>query len=350
MFATEKPCDADLVHGRDPAHGRHRQCPRQFCIALLATGNVGGFGNGANIFRGHCNVQGATDLGLDITTLPLYYGLAEGAWRHWCRVWETDYDWMAGRFHTRSVSGKPVKMMEAVGIPSTRWFDATMLPQEQVQQQDNVKAMIVFGHGGNTVTRMPKAAEGIAALDLLVVADPHPTTWAVLGERKDNTYLLPICTQFECDGSRTASNRSLQWGEQVVKPIFESKNDYDVMYMLAHEARLRRPDVQEHQGRERRGLGRGHPARDQPRRLVDRLLRPVAGTPEGAHEEPGQVRPGLAARAEGHPRDRRRLLRPAVAVLGHAGTAASRHPPALQHQPARHGRRRYVPRPLWRRA
>jgi formate dehydrogenase major subunit len=95
--------------------------------------------------------------------------------------------------------------------------------------------MIVFGHGGNTVTRMPEAAKGIAALDLLVVADPHPTTWAVLGERKDNTYLLPICTQFECDGSRTASNRSIQWGEQIVKPIFESKNDYEVMYLLARK-------------------------------------------------------------------------------------------------------------------
>jgi len=70
-------------------------------------------------------------------------------------------------------------------------------------------------------------------LDLLVVGDPHPTTWAVLSERKDGTYLLPICTQFECSGSRTASNRSLQWGEQIVKPIFQSKNDYEVMYLLA---------------------------------------------------------------------------------------------------------------------
>src|SRR6478752_3977597 len=64
------------------------------CILLLATGNVGHYGNGANIFRGHTNVQGATDVGLDVTTLPLYYGLDEGAWRHWCRVWEVDYDWM----------------------------------------------------------------------------------------------------------------------------------------------------------------------------------------------------------------------------------------------------------------
>src|ERR1700730_17421397 len=55
---------------------------RASCILLLATGNVGHSGSGANIFRGHDNVQGATDLGLDVTTLPLYYGLDEGAWRH----------------------------------------------------------------------------------------------------------------------------------------------------------------------------------------------------------------------------------------------------------------------------
>ncbi len=51
--------------------------------------------------------------------------------------------------------------------------------------------------------------------------------------RKDNTYLLPICTSLEMDGSRTASNRSLQWGEQIVKPAFESKNDYEVIYRIA---------------------------------------------------------------------------------------------------------------------
>src|SRR5215204_3290355 len=163
---------------------------RASCILLLATGNVGGFGNGANIFRGHCNVQGATDLGLDIVTLPLYYGLAEGAWKHWCRVWEVDYDWMLSRFDSK-------QMMEAPGIPSTRWFDATLLPKDQVAQKDNLKAMVVMGHGGNTITRMPEAAKGIEKLDLLVVADPVPTTWAVLSQRKDGTYLLPAATSYE---------------------------------------------------------------------------------------------------------------------------------------------------------
>ncbi len=224
-FAKEKPACLIWAMGQTQ-HTVGTANVRASCILLLATGNVGGFGNGANIFRGHCNVQGATDLGLDIVTLPLYYGLVEGAWKHWCRVWEVDYDWMQARFDSKQI-------MEAPGIPSTRWFDAAMLPKDQVKQKDNLKAMMVFGHGGNTVTRMPEAAKGIEKLDLLVVGDPHPTTWAALSERKNDTYLLPICTQFECDGSRTASNRSIQWGEQIVKPIFESKNDYDVMYMLA---------------------------------------------------------------------------------------------------------------------
>ena len=57
----------------------------------------------------------------------------------------------------------------------------------------------------------------------------------MLSERKNGTYLLPACTSFEMDGSRTASNRSLQWGEQIVKPVFESKNDYDMMYLLARK-------------------------------------------------------------------------------------------------------------------
>ena len=229
-FAKEKPACLIWAMGQTQ-HTTGTANVRASCILLLATGNVGGFGNGANIFRGHCNVQGATDLGLDIVTLPLYYGLVEGAWKHWCRVWEVDYDWMLSRFDSKQI-------METPGIPSTRWFDATLLPKDQVKQKDNLKAMIVFGHGGNTVVRMPEAAKGIEKLDLLVVGDPHPTTWAALSERKNDTYLLPICTQFETSGSRTASNRSLQWGEQIVKPIFESKDDYEVMYLLAKKLGL----------------------------------------------------------------------------------------------------------------
>ena len=236
-FATERPstfiwCMGGTQHTVGTAN------VRAYCNLLLATGNVGAMGTGANIFRGHCNVQGATDFGLDIGNLPCYYGLAEGAWRHWSRVWDVPYEYFVNRFDAVPAKGgrdprTPEQNMNVPGIPSTRWFDATMIDAEEVDQRDNIKAMIVFGHGGNTVPRMADARQGMNALDLLVVADPHPTTFAALHERTDNTYLLPICTQFECSGSRTASNRSVQWGEKIVEPIFESDNDYAVMYRLA---------------------------------------------------------------------------------------------------------------------
>jgi len=195
-FAKQKPATLIWAMGQTQfATGTANV--RASCILLLATGNVGSPGSGANIFRGHTNVQGATDLGLDVTTLPLYYGLTEDAWRHWCRVWEVDYAWMSARFPDK-------KLMETPGIPSTRWFDATLLPKDQVSQPDNVQAMFVMGHGVNTITRMPEAKRGIEKLELLVVCDPYPTAWSVLSDRKDGIYLLPACTSFEMDGSRTA--------------------------------------------------------------------------------------------------------------------------------------------------
>ena len=228
MFATEKPSTLIWCMGQTQ-HTVGTANVRASCILLLLTGNVGAPGTGANIFRGHDNVQGATDVGLDIVTLPFYYGLVEGAWKHWSRVWETDYNYLLGRFDDK-------KIMETPGIPLTRWFDAVILPKDQVAQKDNVRAMIVQGHASNSITRIPESMKGLKALDLLVVADPHPTTWASLAVqagRKDGMYLLPVATQFECKGSRVASNRALQWGEQIVKPIFESKDDLEVMYLLA---------------------------------------------------------------------------------------------------------------------
>src|SRR3546814_678635 len=123
--------------------------------------------------------------------------------------------------------------MQPPGITSTRWFDATLLPEEQIDQKSRIKAMFVMGHGGNTIPRIPDAVKGVEKLDLLVVVDPYPTSFASMSPRQDNMYLLPACTSLEMEGSRTASNRSLQWGEQIVKPIFESKTDYEIIYLLS---------------------------------------------------------------------------------------------------------------------
>ena len=128
---------------------------RASCILQLALGNVGVSGGGTNIFRGHDNVQGATDVGPNPDSLPGYY-----------------------------------------------------------------------------------------KLDLLVVVDPFPSATAAMaampGKSEDlnpnrAVFLLPACTQFETSGSCTASNRSLQWREKVIEPLWESRTDHMIMYQLAEK-------------------------------------------------------------------------------------------------------------------
>jgi formate dehydrogenase major subunit len=199
---------------------------RAYCIMQLALGNMGKQGGGANIFRGHDNVQGATDFCILSHSLPGYYGLKTGSWKHWARVWETDYNWLKGRFATQ-------KLMESKGIPVSRWIDGVLEKKDNIDQPDNLRAMVLWGHAVNSQTRLPEMKTAMEKLDLMVVIDPVPTFAAVIPDRKDGVYVLPACTQYETYGSVTASNRSLQWRDKVVEPVFESKPDHEIMYMFA---------------------------------------------------------------------------------------------------------------------
>jgi len=203
---------------------------RAFCILQLALGNIGKSGGGANIFRGHDNVQGATDLGPNPDSLPGYYGIAAGAWKHWARVWGVDYEWIKSRYASEAMMTKP-------GITVSRWIDGVLEKNENIDQGPNLKAVVYWGMAPNSQSRGKEMIEAMKVLDLLVVVDPYPSATAAMGAmaRKDGVYLLPASTQFETVGSVTASNRSLQWREKVVEPLFESKPDHTIMYLLAQK-------------------------------------------------------------------------------------------------------------------
>jgi formate dehydrogenase major subunit len=209
---------------------------RAYCIFQLALGNMGVAGGGTNIFRGHDNVQGATDFGVLSHTLPGYYGLSEGAWKHWAKVWDVDYDWLSSQFDQGSyeeAGGKPAKPMNTKGIPVSRWIDGILEDKANIAQKDNVRAMVLWGHAPNSQTRGPEMKEAMEKLDLMVIIDPYPTASAVMQDRSDGVYLLPAATQFETYGSVTASNRSLQWRDKVIDPLFESLPDHTIMYKFA---------------------------------------------------------------------------------------------------------------------
>ncbi|MEQ8226875.1 MAG: formate dehydrogenase subunit alpha [Rhodospirillales bacterium] len=199
---------------------------RAYCVLQLALGNVGKAGGGANIFRGHDNVQGATDFCILSHSLPGYYGLKTGSWKHWARVWDVDYDYLLKRFASK-------KLMEGKGIPVSRWIDGVLEDKKNMDQPDNLRAMVLWGHAVNSQTRLPEMKKAMEKLDLMVVIDPVPTFASVIPDRKDGVYVLPASTQFETYGSVTASNRSLQWREKVVDPVFESLPDQTIMYKFA---------------------------------------------------------------------------------------------------------------------
>lgn len=115
---------------------------RAYCVLQLALGNMGTAGGGTNIFRGHDNVQGATDLGVLADTLPGYYGLSAGSWAHWARVWEEDLDWLKGQFSQETVGDTP--MMNLTGIPVSRWIDGVLEDKENLDQPDNTRVMVLL--------------------------------------------------------------------------------------------------------------------------------------------------------------------------------------------------------------
>ncbi|OGA05863.1 MAG: formate dehydrogenase, partial [Betaproteobacteria bacterium RIFCSPLOWO2_02_FULL_64_12] len=208
---------------------------RASCILQLALGNVGVSGGGTNIYRGHDNVQGATDLGPNPDSLPGYYGIIPGAFAHWARVWNVDLGWLKKQFASEAMMAKP-------GITVSRWIDGVMEKNENIDQDSNIRGMFFWGHAPNSQTRGLEMAKAMKMLDLLVVVDPYPSATAAMAampvegvQEKPGrgVYLLPAATQFETVGSVTASNRSVQWREKVIEPLFESKPDQTIMYLFA---------------------------------------------------------------------------------------------------------------------
>ncbi|HZT56884.1 MAG TPA: molybdopterin-dependent oxidoreductase, partial [Burkholderiaceae bacterium] len=235
MMADNRPSTVVWCMGQTQ-HTTGNAIVRASCLLQLALGNVGVSGGGTNIFRGHDNVQGATDVGPNPDSLPGYYGLAEGSWKHFAKVWGVDFEWIKKQY-APGMMGKP-------GMTVSRWIDGVLEKNELIDQDSNLRGLIFWGHAPNSQTRGLEMKTAMDKLDLMVVIDPYPSASAAMaampgkaGELNANraVYLLPAATQFECAGSVTASNRSLQWREKVIEPLFESRTDHMIMYQLAQK-------------------------------------------------------------------------------------------------------------------
>ncbi|MCP4339081.1 MAG: formate dehydrogenase subunit alpha [Desulfobulbaceae bacterium] len=222
ILANNRPTSLTWCMG-GTQHSIGSSITRSFCILQLVLGNMGKSGGGTNIFRGHDNIQGATDMCVLSDNLPAYYGLSDGAWKHWCRVWDVDYDWMVGRFPAK-------EWMNKKGFTLARWYEG-VLGEEKIESPTPIKAMIQWGCGSNSNSQYNRVVKALNMLELLVIVDPFPTIAAAV-TKTDNVYILPGASQYESSGSVTSTSRQIQWRHQVVDPVYDSKNDYQVMELL----------------------------------------------------------------------------------------------------------------------
>lgn len=235
MMAENRPSTIVWCMGQTQ-HTIGNAMVRASCILQLALGNIGKSGGGANIFRGHDNVQGATDVGPNPDSLPGYYGIAEGSFKHFASTWGVDFEWIKKQYAPG--------MMTKSGITVSRWIDGVLEKNELIDQDSNLRGMFFWGHAPNSQTRGLEMKRAMDKLDLLVVVDPFPSATAAMaampGKSEDANpnravYLLPATTQFETSGSCTASNRSIQWREKVMEPLWDSRTDHMIMYQLAQK-------------------------------------------------------------------------------------------------------------------
>lgn len=195
-------------------------------ILQMILGNMGVEGGGCNILRGHDNVQGASDMGCSSETLPGYYGLAEPAWKHFANVWKVEPEYIKGRF-------KNAEMMTKNGFTLARWSEGVMKNDAIYNGGTDLKALVVMGCGITSTAQLQEVKKGLDNIELLVITDPFINDAAILTDRKDNLFILPVATQFETSGSVTATGRNVQWRSKVVEPQYECKTDHDIMFEFA---------------------------------------------------------------------------------------------------------------------
>jgi formate dehydrogenase major subunit len=206
------------------------------CLSLLM-GYPGRPGGGTNAFRGHDNVQGATDMCVLSHWLPAYYGLDDNSWKHWIEVWNRHanitFEEMKAKFENDYPAGSGKSLMNNKGITVSRWYEGVLNDEFPILQPNPIKMAFIWGHSLNSITEMKRMKKAMEELELLVGVDPHATICSSLADRPDGIIILPASTQFEETGTVSNSARQVQWRNKIVDPLYDSKPDWWIMQELA---------------------------------------------------------------------------------------------------------------------
>jgi formate dehydrogenase major subunit len=207
---------------------------RAYAILNLTLGHAAQPGGGTPIYRGHDNVQGATDLGVDSGNTPGYYGLDEGAWEHWTNVWtespftsgEITYEQLLDRFHSQ-------ELMEKNGFTVARWYEGVLDDEWEIHQPDPLRAAVFWGHGLGSLSEYKKVRQAVNELEFIVNVDVYPNQISELADADTDVYMLPVGTNFEEGGTAVNTGRQLQWRNKAIEPRHNAKADWVLLTEFA---------------------------------------------------------------------------------------------------------------------
>lgn len=181
----------------------------------MMLGNMGVPGGGVNPLRGQNNVQGACDMGTLTTYLPGYQKLSDEAAR---KKFENAY-------------GVPIRAEP--GLTMVEMFDAAL--------EGRVRAMYIIGmDAALTNPDANRVQRALTKLDLVVVQDIFPSDTAKLAD-----VILPAASFAEKDGTFTASERRVQRIRRALRPIGQSRPDWEILMDLANRCLALDPELRE---------------------------------------------------------------------------------------------------------
>ena len=138
-------------------------------------------------------------------------------------------------------------MMGKPGMTVSRWIDGVLEKNDLIDQDSNIRGDVLLGPCAELADARARDEEGdgearsagrhrpVSVGDGGDGGDAQGRGSEVRRQPEPRRYLLPAATQFETEGSVTASNRSIQWREKVIEPLFESRTDHTIMYPFAQK-------------------------------------------------------------------------------------------------------------------
>ena len=179
-------------------------------LAMLC-GQIGRPGTGVNPLRGQDNVQGACDMGALVNVFPAYQPVTSPEVRaKFASAWGC----------------LPEALSLKVGM--------TLVEMSHAAQRGDLHTMLIMGE--NPVVGDPNSThvrEGLQHLDFLAVVELFMSETAELAD-----VVLPAASFAEKRGTKTTTDRRVQWFEKAIEPVGESHPDWQILCDLAERLGL----------------------------------------------------------------------------------------------------------------